>query len=376
MKAYFPDDALGTTRAFWNPLAARTKTAYAEDEISKKREHVGKLKQALTAVGKAAVRSETGLSSPCLPLSEMLLACTVALNSGALDDAVTAFRGAIESLIMSCSADAGLEPELSNLPNCALQLRSLNKLSADALELLLSFVQNAEAWAEIDRDDLVKQGQISSQLPGCLASMRLLARELGVFDGAAQQKAMPNKSEQAMQQAKAEIERQQTELEKLEELLASAPRTRHLRVEEHPQMLRKALREAQEVLILISPWIKMRVLSQYLPDLDSALKRGCEIWIGYGMPRSDFHRDRSDEKALDALRKREREQRLFLVELGTHEKVLIKDDDLFVNTSFNWLSYDGGDGRRESGLLQEGGVQSIKEEFLADLKERQLQMSR
>ena len=121
----------------------------------------------------------------------------------------------------------------------------------------------------------------------------------------------------------------------------------------------------------------MRVLSQYLPDLDAALQRGCEIWIGYGMPRSDFHRDRSDEKALDALyQKRERERRLFLVELGTHEKVLIKDDDLFVNTSFNWLSYDGGDGRRESGLLQEGGVQNIKEEFMADLKERQLRVSR
>jgi hypothetical protein len=203
-----------------------------------------------------------------------------------------------------------------------------------------------------------------------------LARELGVSDGAAPHTAKLREPEQAIQRAKEEIERRQTELDQLEKLLASAPRTRHLRVEEHSQILRKALREVQEVLILISPWIKMRVLSQYLPDLDAALQRGCEIWIGYGMPRSDFHRDRSDEKALDALRKREREQCLFLVELGTHEKVLIKDGDLFVSTSFNWLSYDGGDGRRESGLLQEGGVEDIKQEFLADLKERQMQVSK
>jgi hypothetical protein len=377
VKTYFPDDALGTTRAFWNSLAARTKTAYAEDEISKKREHVGKLKQALTAVEKGGVKTERGPSAPRSSLTEMVLASNLALKAGALNDAVTAFRSAVESLIIACSAEAGLEAELSNLANSASQLRLLNKLPEDNVELLFSIIKNAEGWTEIDGEDLLKQSQVSSQLPGCLASIDLLARELGVSDDPAQQAAKPNGPEQAVQQqARAEIDRQQTELERLEELLASAPRTRHLRVEDHPQILRKALREAQEVLILISPWIKMRVLSQYLPDLDSALNRGCEIWIGYGMPRSDFHRDRSDEKALDTLRKRERERRLFLVELGTHEKVLIKDDDLFVNTSFNWLSYAGGDGRRESGLLQEGGVQSIKEEFLADLKERQLQTSR
>src|SRR5580704_11686788 len=41
VKTYFPDDPLGTARAFWNSLAARAKTAHAEDEISQKREHVG-----------------------------------------------------------------------------------------------------------------------------------------------------------------------------------------------------------------------------------------------------------------------------------------------------------------------------------------------
>jgi hypothetical protein len=91
------------------------------------------------------------------------------------------------------------------------------------------------------------------------------------------------------------------------------------------------------------------------------------------MPRSDFHRDNSDARALAALRERAQRYRLFVVELGTHEKVLIQDDRLFVNTSFNWLSYDGGDGRRESGLLQQGAVGPIREKFLTDLKARQIQ---
>jgi hypothetical protein len=59
VKTYFPDDPLGTARAFWNSLAARAKTAHAEDEISQKREHVGKLKQALTAVEQTTSLSKT-----------------------------------------------------------------------------------------------------------------------------------------------------------------------------------------------------------------------------------------------------------------------------------------------------------------------------
>jgi hypothetical protein len=206
-KTYFPDDPLGTAKAFWNSLAARTKTADAEDEISKKREHVGKLKQALTAVEETT--KENVASKSRRPLLELILASSAALKSGALNEAVAEFRSAIESLVIDCCAHANMEAELGNLANIALQLRSLNKIPADALELLLSYIQYAEAWAEMDREDLLRQTQVSSQLPGCLASMRLLARELGVFDGAATRTAIPSEPEQAVQRAKAEIEQRQ-----------------------------------------------------------------------------------------------------------------------------------------------------------------------
>jgi hypothetical protein len=95
------------------------------------------------------------------------------VKSGALNEAVADFRCAIESLVTDCCAHANIEPELGKLANSVLQLRSLNKLPADALELLLSHIQNADAWAGMDREDRLKQTQVSSQLPGCLASMRL-----------------------------------------------------------------------------------------------------------------------------------------------------------------------------------------------------------
>jgi hypothetical protein len=94
------------------------------------------------------------------------------------------------------------------------------------------------------------------------------------------------------------------------------------------------------------------------------MKRGCKIWIGYGMPKNVYHPDKTDQNALEELKKREKGGMLKLSHLGTHEKVLIQDEELFMNTSFNFLSYTGGDGRRESGTIQRGGVADLREKFI------------
>ena len=72
------------------------------------------------------------------------------------------------------------------------------------------------------------------------------------------------------------------------------------------------------------------------------------------MPKSRHHQDASDIDAIRALQEREKSGLLHLVEMVTHEKVLIVDDLLFANSSFNWLSYTGGDGRRETGTVLQG----------------------
>jgi hypothetical protein len=143
------------------------------------------------------------------------------------------------------------------------------------------------------------------------------------------------------------------------------PRTEHIESRQHPAILFSAIRAANVVLILICPWIKMRVLKPLLPELDRAMDRGCRIYIGYGMPRNPMHPENTDEEALRELRKRASTGMLTLSHLKTHEKVIIQDDAIFVNSSFNFLSYTGGDGRRESGTITRRGVRHIRDKFLA-----------
>jgi hypothetical protein len=148
----------------------------------------------------------------------------------------------------------------------------------------------------------------------------------------------------------------QVKVAELECQLANAPRIEHLEAGQHPAVLREVIRQSYTLLILICPWIRIRVLRPLLPEIDAAIRRGVQILIGYGMPKSSHHPDKTDEEALDELRQRQSEQQLWLVHLGTHEKVMIQDDQVFVNTSFNFFSYTGGDSRRESGTLQRGGA--------------------
>jgi hypothetical protein len=370
--SYFPDDSLGTTKAFWTAMACRLKAVAAHEEISNQNARLHDLHKALIDAQTARANRPKALPELQREFLEAATASSENLAAGDMNSAVTGYYSALKALVDSCFCKAQFVDHQSDLNSKVRMLRSERKFADDQVELLLAHIRNAGSWIEVlSRGDASEWHSIAGQIPAGIAGLRLLARELGVTEPRLTPKQGMSTEDQAIERAAAEINRQQTEIEKLEKLVAEMPVTRHLSVAEHPDILHKALRDAREVLVVISPWIKMRVLSRYLRDIDSALERGCEIWIGYGMPRSEFHRDNSDERALAALRERAQNHRLFLVELGTHEKVLIQDDDVFVNTSFNWLSYDGNDGRRESGLLQCGGVQAIRQKFLADLKARQ-----
>jgi hypothetical protein len=160
------------------------------------------------------------------------------------------------------------------------------------------------------------------------------------------------------------------ELQRLLDKIAILPTSQLLESREHPPLLRQAIREAKQSLIVISPWIKMIVLRPLLPELDALLARGCEVWIGYGMPKNKRHQDASDPDAIRALQERERSGMLHLVEMITHEKVLIVDDLLFAISSFNWLSFRGGDGRRESGILLRGRLSQMRDRFLTDMRKK------
>lgn len=111
-------------------------------------------------------------------------------------------------------------------------------------------------------------------------------------------------------------------------------------VYDHPPLLQEALAKASTRLIIISPWITDAVVDgRFLAQLRLLLDRGVEVHIGYGLG-DDVGKP---PRAVEELEKLASARSNFsFVRLGdTHAKILIKDTDWLVTTSFNWLSFKG-----------------------------------
>lgn len=120
---------------------------------------------------------------------------------------------------------------------------------------------------------------------------------------------------------------------------ASSPGVEMVSVYEHPDLLRDALQNCRERLIIISPWITPAVVDKaFLESLRKLLRSGVKVYIGYGLGD-----DRSFEKLESELTQLAASSRNFTFSrLGdTHAKILIKDKEYLVTTSFNWLSFRG-----------------------------------
>ncbi len=148
------------------------------------------------------------------------------------------------------------------------------------------------------------------------------------------------------------------------------------------ELLKSSFSTAESSVFIVSPWIDHNnyvVTEQFLSDMESALKRGIKISIGYGyLPHEQRERlikrmqacdkkarlentDRNwqTERMAGILYKRFRSLPFEIFYVGTHEKLLIVDDRYCYVGSFNLLSYDGGEqfefadfrSRYEGGLM-------------------------
>lgn len=123
---------------------------------------------------------------------------------------------------------------------------------------------------------------------------------------------------------------------------------------DHPTFLDKALREAQTELVIVSPWIKNRVVDEaFVGQLRSLLGAGVDVYLGYGLGDPQGQDDQDAVRALGRLAD-EHSNFVFRRFGDTHAKVLICDAAYAIVTSFNWLSFVG-DPRRtfrdERGIL-------------------------
>jgi hypothetical protein len=147
--------------------------------------------------------------------------------------------------------------------------------------------------------------------------------------------------EQQLQEAQQQIEKLQV---KLDSLLAAVP-MRWLEMYEHRPLLEQALQDSQERLMIISPWIRASsVDKRFIQQFENLLKRGVQVFIGYGLGENDDNLYQSDIQAEKNIQKlaSQYKDNFRLKRLGdTHAKILISDVKFAVTTSFNWLSFKG-----------------------------------
>lgn len=118
-----------------------------------------------------------------------------------------------------------------------------------------------------------------------------------------------------------------------------------LSVLDHRPLFVDALQHAKRRVMIFSPWITALVMDRpTIAQFRKLLERGVNLHIGYGLDEDG----KTPKPIPEGLQKLASDFSNFeLRRFGdTHEKVLIKDDEFVVFTSFNWLSFRGDADRR------------------------------
>lgn len=165
--------------------------------------------------------------------------------------------------------------------------------------------------------------------------------------------------------ARAELQEAQADFQR-------AP-VRPLPVYEHPGVLEDAISTATTRVLIVSPWIRQAVVDDsFIRSVRRACERGVQVAIGFGLGEDDNAEKRGDAEARRKLENLANDVGALTVRrLGdTHAKVLVKDSEFFVITSFNWLSFRGDPARpfreewgtivRDAALVDEFYTEMIK----------------
>ena len=163
----------------------------------------------------------------------------------------------------------------------------------------------------------------------------------------ARQGAQQADSEEEKRRAEEKVDAASKRLTQANSALAAIP-VRGLDVHEHAPLLEQALRESKQRLLIISPWIRAKVVNRsFVRQLENLLKLNVKVFIGYGLGEEDAQMNDSDRRAEQDLKKLAGQYGHFsFIRLGdTHAKILISDRRFIVTTSFNWLSFRGDPNR-------------------------------
>lgn len=134
---------------------------------------------------------------------------------------------------------------------------------------------------------------------------------------------------------------------------------RAISVFEHPDLLNEAITQATRRILLISPWVKLSIVkTDFLSKLEGRLRRGVTVHIAHGIGDDDSGSDSEALRRLSNLSSRYPDKFTFVRLKSTHAKILIFDD-IWISTSFNWLSFRGS--RDRTYRMEEGTLVRSKE---------------
>jgi hypothetical protein len=204
---------------------------------------------------------------------------------------------------------------------------------------------------------------------GPIGDVDEIQEKLDVIDQAVEEKetivAVEDRPD-TKRQLLADLERERRERAELEKKLFER-KVKRLKTHECRPLMLAALRDAKERVVIVSAFLSTKAVDdEFLKLLENALARNVQVWIAYGMGGEHGGHQHKRENSSDwtfaeeDLKKLERKYAsvFHLRDLGgTHEKILIRDEDFVVSGSFNWLSFRGERGWR---LRYEDALQVIE----------------
>ena len=132
--------------------------------------------------------------------------------------------------------------------------------------------------------------------------------------------------------------------------------------ENHLDVLKKALNDSKSKLYIYSGWLNVAVIEIIKNELEDALNRGIEIFIGYGweFPSGNNQQSNREKDGLDLINKiiqlSKGNGKIICERFPNHSKVLICDTQYAICGSANWMSNTGYYNREVSVKIEEQGL--------------------
>jgi hypothetical protein len=241
------------------------------------------------------------------------------------------------------------------------------------LGILQSLAASTPGWAESDVPAVNQAAGPPNEQE--LEEMKQAAAAAQAEFVEARQLVQQAESEEEKRRAEEKMDAASKRLTQANSAVAAIP-VRGLDVHEHPPLLEQALHETKQRLLILSPWIRAKVVNRsFVRQLENLLKRNVKVFIGYGLGEDDTQMNDNDRRAEQDLQQLASQYPHFsFVRRPTgdlHSKVLISDRRFIITTSFNWLSFRGDPNRTfrdEQGMFV--GIPEVVDERFDHLASR------